>query len=98
RQNRPPAPPAEPGSDGAPAMLSFPSVEPAGVSFPGRRVMGSQLDCVVVGYYEQPLDDLLESSRQMRDHSAATSTSSPTPCRSGESGRATPSCSTSACG
>lgn len=31
--------------------------------------MGSQLDCVVVGYYEQPLDDLLESSKQMRDHS-----------------------------
>lgn len=31
--------------------------------------MGSQLDCVVVGYYEQPLDGLLESSKQMRDHS-----------------------------
>jgi radical SAM PhpK family P-methyltransferase len=31
--------------------------------------MGSQLDCVVVGYYEQPLDGLLDSSRQMRDHS-----------------------------
>ncbi|HKH49974.1 MAG TPA: radical SAM protein [Thermoanaerobaculia bacterium] len=31
--------------------------------------MGNQLDCVVVGYYEQPLDDLLESSRQMREHS-----------------------------
>jgi radical SAM PhpK family P-methyltransferase len=29
----------------------------------------TKLDCVVVGYYEQPLDDLLESSRQMRDHS-----------------------------
>jgi len=31
--------------------------------------MGTQLDCVVVGYYEQPMDDLLESARQMRDHS-----------------------------
>ena len=31
--------------------------------------MNSQLDCVVVGYYEQPLDGLLESSREMRDHS-----------------------------
>ena len=29
--------------------------------------MGTQLDCVVVGYYEQPVDDLMESSRQMRD-------------------------------
>ncbi len=31
--------------------------------------MGNQLDCVVVGYYEQPVDDLLEPARQMRDHS-----------------------------
>lgn len=31
--------------------------------------METQLDCVVVGYYEQPVDDLLESARQMRDHS-----------------------------
>ena len=31
--------------------------------------MSSRLDCVVVGYYEQPLDDLLQSSREMRGHS-----------------------------
>lgn len=31
--------------------------------------MGSQLDCVVVGYYEQPLEGLFDSSRNMRDHS-----------------------------
>jgi len=31
--------------------------------------MGTQLDCVVVGYYEEPVDGLLESARQMRDHS-----------------------------
>jgi p-methyltransferase len=31
--------------------------------------MGSQLDCVVVGYYEEPVDELLGSAREMRDFS-----------------------------
>ena len=31
--------------------------------------MGAQLDCVVVGYYEEPVDELLSSARDMRDHS-----------------------------
>ena len=31
--------------------------------------MDTQLDCVIVGYYEQPVDDLLDSARQVRDHS-----------------------------
>jgi p-methyltransferase len=34
--------------------------------------MGAQLDCldcIVVGYYEEPVDDLLASAREMREHS-----------------------------